>query len=39
MLCFLGVNGLWLEATEDEVVGLVLGVAEGRIIRLHPQPF
>jgi death-on-curing protein len=46
-LGFLGVNGLWLETTEDAVVDLVLGVAEGRIskaevaefIRRHAQPF
>lgn len=45
-LGFLGLNGQWLEATEDEVVELVLGVAEGRIsksevaefIRLHVEP-
>ncbi|MEN9799749.1 MAG: Toxin Doc [Pseudomonadota bacterium] len=45
-LGFLGLNGHWLEATEDDVVDLVLGVAEGRtskaevaeFIRQHLQP-
>jgi death-on-curing protein len=46
-LGFLGVNGLWVESTEDEIVELVLGVAEGRIaksevaefIRQRAEPF
>jgi death on curing protein len=29
-IAFLGLNGLWLEAAEDELVDLVVGVAEGR---------
>ena len=31
MLVFLGLNGLSLQAGEDELVELVLGVAEGRV--------
>jgi death-on-curing protein len=30
-LAFLGLNDLWLEAEEDELVALVLGVAQGRV--------
>jgi death-on-curing protein len=30
-LAFLGLNHLWVEAGEDELVALVLGVAEGTI--------
>lgn len=30
-IAFLGLNDLWLEAEEDELVALVVGVAEGRI--------
>lgn len=45
-LGFLGMNGHWVEASEDEVVELVLGVAEGRVpkaevaefIRQHLEP-
>lgn len=46
-LAFLGLNDLRLEAPEDEVVELVLGVAAGRagkpevavFLRAHLQPF
>jgi death-on-curing protein len=45
-IAFLGLNGLWLEAVEDELVELVLSVAKGRIdksevavfIKRHAQP-
>ena len=30
-IAFLGLNDLWLEASEDELVALVSGVAEGRV--------
>jgi death-on-curing protein len=30
-IAFLGMNDLWLEADEDELVDLVLGVAAGRV--------
>jgi death-on-curing protein len=30
-IAFLGLNDLWLEAGEDELVGLVVGVAEGEV--------
>lgn len=30
-VAFLGLNDRWLEATEDELVGLVVGVAAGRV--------
>lgn len=30
-VAFLGLNDLWLEAGEDELVALVVGVAEGRV--------
>ena len=30
-IAFLGLNDLWLEAEEDELVELVLGVAQGRV--------
>lgn len=30
-IAFLGLNDLWLEADPDELVALVVGVAEGRI--------
>jgi death on curing protein len=29
-LTFLGVNGLWVDATNEELIELTLGVAEGR---------
>ncbi len=30
-IAFLGLNDLWLDAEEDELVALVLGVANGRV--------
>jgi death-on-curing protein len=30
-IAFLGLNDLWLDVDEDELVALVVGVAEGRI--------
>ncbi len=30
-IAFLGLNGMWLEADEDQMVDLVLGVAKGRV--------
>lgn len=30
-IAFLGLNDLWLEAQEDDLVALVLGVAQGRV--------
>ena len=30
-IAFLGLNDLWIEAEEDELVVLVVGVAEGRV--------
>lgn len=46
-IAFLGVNDLWLEAAEDELVALVMAVAEGRsdkagvavFLRSHSRPW
>lgn len=39
MLAFLGVNGRRLEAPDDEVTDLVLGVAEGRVTKADVAVF
>lgn len=39
MLAFLGLNSLRLDATEDELVDLVLGVASGRASRAEVAVF
>jgi death-on-curing protein len=38
-IAFLGLNDLWLEGGEDELVDLVLGVAEGRIAKAEVAVF
>jgi death on curing protein len=38
-IAFLGLNGLWLEAEEDALVGLVVGVAEGRLAKAEVAVF
>jgi death-on-curing protein len=38
-IAFLGLNGLWLEAKEDALVDLVVGVAEGRIAKAEVAVF
>ena len=39
MLAFLGLNSLRLDATEDELVELVLGVASGRVSKAEVAVF
>ncbi len=39
MLAFLGLNGRRLEAPDDEVADLVLGVAEGRVTKADVAVF
>lgn len=39
MLAFLGLNGRRLEAPDDEVTDLVLGVAEGRVTKADVAVF
>ena len=39
MLAFLGLNGRWLEAPDDVLTNLVLGVAEGRITKSEVAVF
>jgi death-on-curing protein len=38
-IAFLGLNGLWLEAEEDALVDLVVGVAEGRVAKAEVAVF
>jgi death on curing protein len=38
-IAFLGLNDLWLEAAADELIELVLGVAEGRISKAEVAVF
>jgi len=38
-LAFLGLNGRWLEAPDDDLFELVLGVAEGRITKAEVAVF
>ena len=38
-LAFLGMNGLWVEATNDELVDLTLGIVEGRISKSEAAVF
>jgi hypothetical protein len=38
-IAFLGLSDLWLEAGEDELVGLVVGVAEGKVGKAEVSVF
>ncbi len=38
-IAFLGLNDLWVEAMEDELVTLVMGVAEGRVGKAEVSVF
>lgn len=38
-IAFLGLNDLWLEASEDALVDLVVGVAEGRVDKAEVAVF
>jgi death-on-curing protein len=38
-LTFLGMNGVWVEATNDELIALTLGVAEGRTAKSEVAVF
>ncbi len=38
-IAFLGLNGLWLEAGDDALVDLVVGVAEGRVAKAEVAVF
>lgn len=38
-IAFLGLNDLWLDAEEDELVALVTGVAEGRLGKAEAAVF
>jgi death-on-curing protein len=39
MLAFLGLNGRWLDAPDDDLTDLVLGVAEGRVTKAEVAVF
>jgi death-on-curing protein len=39
VMVFLGLNGLWLEAREDELADLVVAVADGRIGKAETAVF
>jgi len=38
-LTFLGMNGFWVESTNDELIELTLGVAEGRVTKADVAVF
>lgn len=38
-LTFLGMNSIWVEATNDELVGLVLGIIEGSVSKSEAAVF
>lgn len=38
-LAFLGMNGLWVDAGNDELVGLVLGIIEGSVSKSEAAVF